>query len=96
MTLRDEDDFGYPQCEVCFIKENSKWELESVGDDGSVISRLAAIAVPEFLLPGSVHKCCTCGEVTIAGIYVDKDEDEVIYLSEPMESGIMEIDEEDW
>jgi hypothetical protein len=75
----------YPQCEVCYIAENSKWEPESVGDDGSLVSKLIAVAVPLKLSPGSINVCCDCGEITIAGIYVEKDEDAVQYDSDPLE-----------
>lgn len=75
----------YPQCEVCYIKENSRWEADSVGPDGSLISKLIAVAVPLKLAPGSINVCCDCGEITVAGIYVEKDEDSVQYDSEPLE-----------
>jgi hypothetical protein len=87
-------DNAYPQCEVCYIAENSKWEPESVGDDGSLVSKLIAIAVPLRLSPGSVHACCTCGELTIAGIFTEKNEDEISYDSGPLEEE--EIGNEDW
>lgn len=75
----------YPQCEVCYISENSRWEAESVGNDGSLVSKLVAVAVPLNLSPGSINVCCTCGEITIAGIYIEKDENQVQYDSEPLE-----------
>ena len=75
----------YPQCEVCYIKENSRWEADSVGPDGSLISKLIAVAVPLKLSPGSINVCCDCGEITVAGIYVEKDEDSAQYDSEPLE-----------
>jgi hypothetical protein len=87
-------DDAYPQCEVCYIAENSKWEPESVGDDGSLVSKLIAIAVPLRLSPGSVHACCTCGELTIAGIFTEKDEDEISFNSGPLEEE--EIGNDDW
>ena len=75
----------YPQCEMCYIAENSRWEAESVGEDGSLVSKLVAVAVPLKLSPGSINVCCECGELTIAGIYVEKDEDQVQYASDPLE-----------
>jgi hypothetical protein len=63
---------AYPQCEVCYIADNSQWEPESVGDDGSIVSRLVSVTIPIKLSPGSIRSCCDCGELTIAGIYVEK------------------------
>ncbi len=73
-----------PQCEVCFIEENSKWEPESVGDDGSLVSKLVAIAVPDDLETGLVNICATCGDITIVGIYSEIDEDDIKFDREPL------------
>lgn len=75
----------WPQCERCYIAANSKWEPDSVGDDGSLVSKLTAIAIPDELLPGQISICATCGEITIVGIYVEMDEDDVQYEEEPLE-----------
>jgi hypothetical protein len=37
---------AYPQCEKCYLEENCQWEPESVGDDGSLVSKLTAVSVP--------------------------------------------------
>lgn len=88
MSAKDEyeEEYVYPQCEQCYIKENSKWEPEGVGPDGSLISTLVAVAVPTRLDPGQINVCSTCGEITIAGIFVDLDEEDVKYDEGPLGS----------
>ena len=73
-----------PQCEVCFIEENSKWEADSVGDDGSLVSKLVAIAVPQELETGLVNICATCGDITIVGIYSEIDENDIKFDRGPL------------
>lgn len=75
----------YPQCEVCWIEENSKWEPDSVSDDGKLIARLTGIALPMNPEVGSVNICCTCGNMTVVGIYVEKFEDEIQHNVDPLE-----------
>jgi hypothetical protein len=74
----------YPQCEKCYIELNSQWEPESVGDDGSLVSKLTAVSVPEELRTGQINICACCGDITVVGIYVELDEDEVQYEVEPL------------
>lgn len=73
-----------PQCEACFIEENSKWEPESVGDDGSLVSKLVAIAVPDDIETGLVNICATCGDITIVGIYSEIDENDIKFDEKPL------------
>jgi hypothetical protein len=40
--------------------------------------------VPYSMSTGKVNVCCICGEITVVGIYVEKDEDEVMFDSEPL------------
>lgn len=62
----------YPQCEVCWIKENARWEPEGVSEEGKIVARLTAISIPLELTPGEIHICCECGEITIVGLFVEK------------------------
>ena len=74
----------YPQCEACWIQENSRWEPEAVTDDGKLIAKLVAVAVPEMRLSKIDPEICVdCGDVTVVGIYVTKDEDEVNFDVDP-------------
>jgi hypothetical protein len=76
---------AYPQCEVCWIKENSRWEPDGVSENGNLVSRLTAVAVPLNVNSGEVNICCTCGEITVIGIYVEKYEDEVAFGINPFD-----------
>jgi hypothetical protein len=75
---------AYPQCERCFVDENSAWEPESVGDDGSIISKLLSVTVPLELVTGEINVCCDCGEITVIGIYVEREKNEITYDVEPL------------
>jgi hypothetical protein len=80
----DNEDNAYPCCERCWIADNSRWEPDSVSEDGKIITKLTAVAVPTFLQLGNVNVCATCGEITVVGIYRELDEDEVQYDVEPL------------
>lgn len=79
-----------PQCERCYIKENSRWEADSVGEDGSLISKLIGILTPLALAPGNIYTCASCGEITIIGLFVEMEEDKIAYEPE-----YLPTDEED-
>ncbi len=78
------DNNSYPCCEKCWIKDNSRWEPDGVSEEGQLISKMTAIAVPQFLQLGSVNVCATCGEVTVVGLYRELEEDEVQYDVDPL------------
>lgn len=82
MTLRESTDDLVPQCERCWIDRNSVWELDSVDEEGNIITKLISVAVPIELSPGSVAECYSCRRVTVAGIYVPIDD---LYDDEEME-----------
>lgn len=75
---------AYPECERCYVQFNSQWEPESVGDDGSLVSKLTAVTVPERLKTGQINVCARCGDITVVGIYSEMEEDEVQYDVEPL------------
>jgi hypothetical protein len=69
----------FPQCEKCWIAENSRWEPEGVTDEGKLIAKLVAVAVPEMRLKGlEPETCIDCGDITVVGIYVEKEDYELI------------------
>lgn len=74
----------YPQCEACWISENSRWEPDAVTDDGKLIAKLVAVAVPEMRLKNLEPEICVdCGDVTVVGIYVEKEDEEVNFDVDP-------------
>lgn len=76
---------AYPQCESCYIKENSIWEPESVGDDGSLVSKLIAVTVPEEISTGQINVCAMCGDITVIGIFAEMEDDDVQYEVDPLD-----------
>jgi hypothetical protein len=83
---------AYPQCEKCYLEENTQWEPESVGDDGSLISKLTAVTVPDQLKTGEINVCASCGEITIVGIYANMEPDEVQYDVDPLNLDDLDTD----
>jgi hypothetical protein len=76
---------AYPQCEKCYLEENCQWEPESVGDDGSLVSKLIAVAVPLEIKTGKINVCAQCGDITVIGIYAEMEEDSVQYDVDPLD-----------
>lgn len=72
-----------PECERCWIIENSKWEADAMTADGELVVKLTSILIPSTVIPGEVHVCYRCGDLTIVGLYVEKDEDEIQYDVDP-------------
>ena len=75
---------SYPQCEKCYLEENCQWEPESVGDDGSLVSKLTAVSVPLEIGTGEINVCAICGDITVVGIYAEIPEEKVQYASDPL------------
>jgi hypothetical protein len=86
--LRDYDEDLVPQCELCWIQENSVWEPDSVDERGNIITRLVNVSVPLNLSPGAVCECITCGKVTVVGIYVP-----IESIEERMDNEEMEVED---
>jgi hypothetical protein len=76
---------AYPQCEKCYLEENTQWEPESVGDDGSLVSKLIAVSVPLEIKTGKINVCAQCGDITVVGIYAEMEEDSVQYDVDPLD-----------
>jgi hypothetical protein len=60
------------------------WEPESVGEDGSIISKLLAVTVPNEISTGQINVCAQCGDITVVGIYAEMEEDDVQYEVDPL------------
>jgi hypothetical protein len=86
------------QCERCYIKDNSKWEPESVGEDGSLVSKLIAVAMPVTLETGKIYVCADCGEITVVGIFVEMEEEDINFFPECLnaDEGDEEHIDPDW
>jgi hypothetical protein len=68
------------------------WEPESVGEDGSIISKLLAVTVPNEISTGQINVCAQCGDITVVGIYAEMEEDDVQYEVDPL--GIEDLNTE--
>lgn len=88
-------------CESCWLIENARWVPESIDENGKVIVRLMGVGMPESVSAETVEICCMCGELTVVGIYILRDPDEVPFPQTKdtehfdFEVGIMESDFED-
>lgn len=68
-----------PVCEICWILDHTRWEPESIGEDGNVLVKLVGIDTPDIISSGSTDVCSICGGITIAGIYELKEEANLSY-----------------
>lgn len=88
-------------CEVCWLKEHSKWEPESVDNTGTILMRLTGVDVPQKLNEGGVEVCCKCGAITISGIFELTDPNIIYFTDENVKktfefkSNLEDDDEED-
>ena len=64
-------------CESCWLVENTRWEPESMDENGRIMLRLTGVGMPEMVGAESVEVCCMCGELTVVGIYVLRDSEVV-------------------
>lgn len=69
-------------CESCFLSDHTRWEPESMDQTGSIIMKLIGVDVPIKVNNGSVEVCCTCGGLTVSGIYELKSKDEVDFTDD--------------
>lgn len=90
-----------PVCEKCWLETHSRWEPQSVGQDGNVLMKLVGVSVPHKLNTGSVEVCAECGGITIAGIFdIRHEERELLSYGEEVHSdaydyGYEEYDDEE-
>lgn len=64
-------------CESCWLVENARYVPESIDENGRVIVRLMGVGLPDSVRAESVEICCMCGELTIVGIYILRDPEQV-------------------
>ena len=79
-----------PQCEKCWVEENAVWEPDYVTSEGDIVSRLVRVDVPTSVELGAVHGCADCGSVTVVGLKVERDVEEINY-----DSGELNLKSED-
>lgn len=58
-----------PMCEACWVKENARWEPESMDGEGNILMRLRGIPLPDVYQTSAVENCSQCGSLTVVGIY---------------------------
>lgn len=66
-------------CERCWLFETTKWEPQSVDENGRAYVKIVGVALPPRISNPSVDECCMCGEITVVGIYVMRDPEMVPY-----------------
>lgn len=69
-------------CEECWLSTHSKWEPESIDSTGNILIKLVGIEVPQKTNTGSVEVCCSCGSITVAGIFEMKNPKTVNFTKE--------------
>lgn len=69
-------------CELCWMEEHSKWEPQSVNENGNILVKLVGVDIPVIINTGSVDVCCMCGSITIAGIYELKKQEEIYFTND--------------
>lgn len=69
-------------CESCWLQDHSKWEPQSINEEGNIVMRLVGVDTPEVACIGDVEVCCMCGSITIAGIYEMKDPTKVYFIGD--------------
>lgn len=84
-----------PVCEVCWLKNHSRWEPHSMDDNGNIKMALKGVDVPQKINTGAVESCSECGKITIAGIYQLSDPD-IISTTEETISFEDEEDQEEY
>lgn len=79
-------------CETCWLIDHSRWEPESMSEDGNVLMKLIGVDVPHKINNGEVEVCCMCGSLTISGIYEFKDPAQVYFSDSDDESPEFELE----
>jgi hypothetical protein len=64
------------------MEEHSKWEPQSVNEDGNILVKLVGVDMPTIINTGSVDVCWMCGSVTIAGLYELKKQEEIYFTND--------------
>ena len=66
-------------CEQCWLDSHTKWEPESMDENGTLMMGLVGVELPEIRDFGTVETCSMCGSLTIAGIYEMMPEGDVYF-----------------
>jgi hypothetical protein len=82
-------------CEICWLSEHSRWEPESMDETGNLIMRLTGVDVPHKINNGEVDICCTCGGLTVSGIYEFKEQSEVFFYDDNKNEYELEMNDYD-
>lgn len=84
-------------CELCFLDDHTRWEPESMDDQGQIMMKLVSVDVPKKVNTESVETCCMCGAITVAGIFQMMNPLEVYFLEDnELETNfVMSLSEED-
>lgn len=69
-------------CEICFLEDHTRWEPESMDEDGRVLMKLVGIDVPEKINTETVEICCMCGCITVSGIFEIMSPSDALFLEE--------------
>lgn len=77
-----------PICETCWLIDHTRWEPESMNEEGLILMRLAGVDVPTKVNTDAVEICALCGGITVAGIYEKVDPAAVGYLRDDEESNL--------
>lgn len=82
-------------CELCYLDEHTRWEPESMNDNGEILMRLTGVDVPDKVNTESVETCCMCGCFTVAGIFEMRIPTEVYFLETNEEDNIFVLSLDD-
>ena len=67
-------------CELCYLDDHTRWEPESMNENGEILMRLTGVDVPNKVNTETVETCCMCGGLTVAGIFEMRIPTEVYFL----------------
>jgi hypothetical protein len=67
-------------CELCYLDEHTRWEPESMDENGEILMHLTGVDVPNKVNTETVETCCMCGCLTVAGIFEMRIPTEVYFL----------------
>jgi hypothetical protein len=83
-------------CEICFLEDHTRWEPESMDEEGRVLMKLVGVDVPEKINTESVEICCMCGAITVSGIFEMMCPSDVYFNAESEKENVFEFALEDF
>ena len=45
-------------CESCYLEDHTRWEPESMDENGTILMKLVGVDVPDKVNTESVETCC--------------------------------------